>query len=312
MQILYRYIEIELDEGFIPSNTFADLNNGDIKKPFSLFKNGNFGSSNDCSTDELNNIESVINNVRQIPHPGFSVALYSVINAYNGVCSARTSPNVDTLACGFEDSVIKIWSMVPHWVHGIPSQITKNTTLLACDDDRFLDIPVKKEEDVDESSGSSRSRKQTSGGEIWSLRGHTGPVYDMEFTDDSNYLLSVSEDTYMRLWDVARGECVAKYSGHNYPVFRVCRSQKNVHIATGSYDLSARLWNYEYLHPIRVFAGHNASISSLAFHPNCSYLATGAWDHSIRLWQVTDANAARILLHHTAPVTSLAFAPNGK
>uniref|UniRef100_A0A6A7FVJ6 TAF5-like RNA polymerase II p300/CBP-associated factor-associated factor 65 kDa subunit 5L n=2 Tax=Hirondellea gigas TaxID=1518452 RepID=A0A6A7FVJ6_9CRUS len=328
VQILNRYIEIELDDGFVPSSVFSDLDKLSSTDDASGVGRSSCATSEDCSAEELASVDSVINNVRGLQHPGLSLALYTVVNAYNGICNATTSPNVEMLACAFEDSIIKIWSLTPHFPHSAGAGVGKSHTVLSCDDSR-LDDPVMEEEkqaagDGEEgatgysqsSSASSpssiRQRKQTTGGEVWTLRGHTGTVYDLAFTVDSTHLVSASEDTYMRLWDVTVGECVAKYTGHNYPVFRVECSPHNVHVATGSYDLSARLWGLEYLHPLRVFAGHTASVSSLAFHPNCSYLATGSWDNSVRLWQVTDANVARILLHHTAPVTSLAFAPHGK
>ncbi|KAA0187075.1 hypothetical protein HAZT_HAZT010113 [Hyalella azteca] len=310
LQIMSRYIDVEADDGLVPSVLFSENKEKEEEKPGACST-----SVRDCSAEQLAAVEAVISNTRQLPHPGYSVALYSVLNAHNGVCCASISPQVDILACGFEDSVVKVWSLTPHWPH--TSQQNKATTYLSCDEIR-IDEPVKDGNFKEESSASgtatssSRSRKQASGGEVLSLRGHSGPVFDMDFTSSSSHLVTVSEDTYMRLWNLSDGECVAKYSGHNYPVFRVTNSARDLHVATGSADLTARLWNLEYLHPLRVFAGHTASVNAVAFHSNCSYLATGSWDHSVRLWQITDACAVRIFLHHTAPVTSLAFSPNGR
>ncbi|KAF2368923.1 TFIID subunit TAF5 NTD2 domain [Trinorchestia longiramus] len=313
LQILSRYIDVESDDGLVPSILFSEVEQIEDKAGAST------ASARDCSAEQLAAVEAVIANTRQLPHPGLSVALYSVLNAHNGVCCASTSPAVDILACGFEDSVVKVWSLTPHWSH--LTQQNKVITFLSCDETR-IDEPVNEDAGAaDEASASTatsstttsgRSRKQASGGEVLSLRGHSGPVFDMDFTSTASHLVTVSEDTYMRLWDLSDGECVAKYSGHNYPVFRVANSPGDFHVATGSADLSARLWNLEYLHPLRVFAGHTASVNALAFHPNCGYLATGSWDHSVRLWQVTDASAVRILLHHSAPVSSLAFSPHGR
>lgn len=179
-QILNRYIEIELEDGFVPSNVFSDIiergsntadNNPDENSTNSSATRS--ASGQDCSAEELAAVEAAISSVRQLHHPGLSLALYSVVNAYNGVCNATTSPNVDALACGFEDSVIKIWSLTPHWPHqhnhssssssssstigGGASNNNNNKpshTILSCDDAR-LDDPFKQEDLRDNEDGSS-------------------------------------------------------------------------------------------------------------------------------------------------------------
>ena len=74
------------------------------------------------------------------------------------------------------------------------------------------------------------------------LRGHSGPVYSLDVTQNGRHVLSASEDTSgaccvplpvssllcspvapptVRLWDLTRSECVTAYHGHAYPVFDV-------------------------------------------------------------------------------------------
>ena len=142
-----------------------------------------FDNGPDCTAEEITSLESVISGVRQQQHPGLSLALYSVVNAYNGVCNADISPDVDILACGFEDSVIKIWSLTPHWPHsgasgGSSNSInisggtggpatsyysSKSHTLLSCENARSEDLL----KDERKSSVSDESISNGSGKHNW-------------------------------------------------------------------------------------------------------------------------------------------------
>ena len=68
------------------------------------------------------------------------------------------------------------------------------------------------------------------------LRGHNGPIYDVTFMPRSKYVLSVSEDTTMRLWDLETGINKAMYQGHSYPIWSVDSDRVGVNIATGKLD----------------------------------------------------------------------------
>ena len=70
------------------------------------------------------------------------------------------------------------------------------------------------------------------------LRGHNGPIYDVTFMPRSKYVLSVSEDTTMRLWDLETGINKAMYQGHSYPIWSVDSDRVGVNIATGKLDYS--------------------------------------------------------------------------
>ena len=66
------------------------------------------------------------------------------------------------------------------------------------------------------------------------LRGHSGPVYDLTYTDRGRYLMSVSEDTTMRLWDLNTGVNKAIYHGHSYPIWSVDTDRVGLSLVTGT------------------------------------------------------------------------------
>ena len=78
-------------------------------------------------------------------------------------------------------------------------------------------------------------------GDSRKLIGHRGPVYDVAFIRQgmmaqnlSQLVLSVSEDTTMRVWDTSNGLTRAVYCGHSYPVWCLDVDSLGMSIATGT------------------------------------------------------------------------------
>nr|CAB3266798.1 TAF5-like RNA polymerase II p300/CBP-associated factor-associated factor 65 kDa subunit 5L [Phallusia mammillata] len=142
------------------------------------------------------------------------------------------------------------------------------------------------------------------------VRAHGGTVYGTCFTSKDDYLLSCSEDTTIRLWDIKDFTNKAIYNGHSYPVFSIASSDFDLYFASGSYDCTAKLWTFDRTFPIRAFAGHQQPVQSIAFHSNVSYLATA--DTSVRLWDISSGKTVRLMTGHWAPVMCLSFSPNGR
>lgn len=148
----------------------------------------------------------------------------------------------------------------------------------------------------------------------WFLRGHSDTVYDLSFISDTEFLVSVSFDTTMRLWSLNDFSCTAVYRGHSSPIWGVAISPISNYVATASQDKTARVWSLEMTYPLRIMAGHLNDVTCVKFHPNGSYIATGSVDKTVRLWSVTDGNMVRVMgsLQNQGAVYSLAFSPNGQ
>ena len=95
------------------------------------------------------------------------------------------------------------------------------------------------------------------------LRGHTGPVYAATFLPGDGPLVSVSEDTTVRLWDRSSGAGLAVHHGHVYPVWCVATDCLGVNFVTGSHYRTARLWRPEVAHPLRVYSGHEGDVDCI-------------------------------------------------
>ena len=74
-------------------------------------------STLDCTNDDLKQVGDVISKVASLKPSMPSVGVYSVINAFNGLSCAQINQPSTLLACGFEDSIIKLWKLTEARLH---------------------------------------------------------------------------------------------------------------------------------------------------------------------------------------------------
>ncbi|XP_039257903.2 TAF5-like RNA polymerase II p300/CBP-associated factor-associated factor 65 kDa subunit 5L [Styela clava] len=243
-----------------------------------------------------------------------------------GLTHATISNGYNFMSTGHEDSAVRLWKLASSSnstdaftqsnsaFNDTTSKTTQNTNTvnspqgrlspdvskihLGCD---FFDTVKTKLEGINTFDNTNSMK---------CLRAHSDSVMGSCFSHDDKYLLTCSEDTTVRLWDLSTQKNKAIYRGHIHPVWCIAMSNYSVYFATGSFDKTARLWTTERTYPLRTFAGHHGDIESIAFHDNISYIATA--DKTIRLWDLASGKTVRLLLGHWASVSCLAFSPNGK
>lgn len=243
----------------------------------------------------LDALQDCIKRVREGPPSLTTVCFYAFQHTEQLLNTAEVSPDSRLLAAGFDNSAVKLWSLRARKLKAGPHRADVAKIRLACD-------VLEEEADEEDASGS----------EIKTLRGHCGPVYRTAFLTDSSGLLSCSEDSTVRYWDLNSFTNVALYRGHAYPVWDVDVSPCSLYFCTASQDRTARLWTFQRTYPLRLYAGHLADVDCIKFHPNSNYIATGSTDKTVRLWSTQQGSSVRLFTGHRGPVLSLAFSPNGK
>ncbi|XP_072239676.1 TAF5-like RNA polymerase II p300/CBP-associated factor-associated factor 65 kDa subunit 5L [Leuresthes tenuis] len=243
----------------------------------------------------LDALQDCIKKVREGPPSLTTICFYAFHHTEQMLNTAEVSADSRLLAAGFDSSTVKLWSLRARKLKATPHQADVSRIHLACD---------VLEEEADEEDGC--------GSEIKTLRGHSGPVYRTAFLTDSSGLLSCSEDTTIRYWDLGSFTNTVLYQGHAYPVWDVDVSPCSLYFASCSHDRTTRLWTFSRTYPLRLYAGHLSDVDCIKFHPNSNYLATGSTDKTVRLWSTQQGASVRLFTGHRGPVLSLAFSPNGK
>ncbi|KAJ1558004.1 hypothetical protein HK096_004110, partial [Nowakowskiella sp. JEL0078] len=76
------------------------------------------------------------------------------------------------------------------------------------------------------------------------LEGHSGPVWNIEFSPDGAIVASGSWDSTIRLWDIKSGSSKV-LKGHNSYVTSVAFSQDGMTVTSADYTGVRKLWNVE-------------------------------------------------------------------
>ncbi|KAI3353535.1 hypothetical protein L3Q82_020062, partial [Scortum barcoo] len=262
----------------------------------------------------LEALQDCIKKVREGPPTLTTVCFYAFHHTEQMLNTAEVSADSRLLlAAGFDSSTVKLWSLRARKLKAKPHQADVSLIHLACD---------VLEEEVEEEDGS--------GSEIKTLRGHSGPVFRTAFLTDSSGLLSCSEDTTIRYWDLGSFTNTALYQGHAYPVWDVDVSPCSLYFASGSNDRTARLSGRSPAptrcgstpgisrrrrlrqippqlqlpghrlhrqdcpaveHPARGhLRGHTDSVTSLSFSPDSSLVASSSMDNSVRVWDIRNSH----------------------
>lgn len=149
------------------------------------------------------------------------------------------------------------------------------------------------------------------GGQLFTLGGHTGAVSRYTFSPDSKALASGGEDGTIVLWDTKTGKSLSKLTGHTKPIRALAFSTDGTILASGGGN-EIHLWD--------VLTGHLTgtldtveSVKALAFSSDGKTLASGSEVGLIQIWQsAPDYQMQTTLTGHQESVHVLMFSPDGK
>lgn len=274
------------------------------------------------NAEELEELTNAMKRFEELPQASPLLKMYTVDTGQRKMCTASTSSCQTYLCCGFQDSSVSVWNL--NKTHHSARPEGSNLDL-ACSISLYH--PCQSSSQADEPVNSNS--------EVQACLGHSGPVYSTKFTPSSTHIVSASEDTTIRLWDVKSLENTVVFRGHTYPVWALDISSQSQYFASGSQDRTAKIWSFERSYPLRILAGHTSDVDvrfttiptlqlsfnlyqffqskqCVTFHPNGLYVATGSADSTVRMWSVTDGKPVRILVDHCGTVLSANFSPCGK
>jgi WD40 repeat protein len=104
------------------------------------------------------------------------------------------------------------------------------------------------------------------------LGGHTDEVFAAAFHPDGTRLATAGRDRAVCLWDLARGEEVARLAGHTSYVWSLAFSPDGATLASGSGDFTVRLWDTA---PLK--ARYEARRRAAALRPEAERLVGQLW-----------------------------------
>ena len=157
--------------------------------------------------------------------------------------------------------------------------------------------------------------------------GHAGPVQAAVFSPDGSLVLSGSNDTTARLWDVATGREIHRFAvdvvqniidrrvpgpgalAFTGTIRAVAFSPDGRSIFIGGEAVPGQLRDVATGREIQRFAGQYGGVYSAAFSPDGRFLIAGCSDFTARIWDVASGREIR---RFEASPESLAISPDGR
>ena len=147
------------------------------------------------------------------------------------------------------------------------------------------------------------------GAEVARLEGHTGSVSALCVLP-AGRLASGSDDSTIRLWDVASGAETARLEGHRGTISSLCVLADG-RLASGSWDGKICLWDPRTGIVSLGLGGGMSPIQSL-YALKDGRLASGSLDGRIRLWDIASGVEIACLKGHEGPVVILCQLADGR
>eukprot|EP00760_Papus_ankaliazontas_P038482 PhM_4_TR9140/c0_g1_i1/m.90218/K18643/KATNB1; katanin p80 WD40 repeat-containing subunit B1 len=139
--------------------------------------------------------------------------------------------------------------------------------------------------------------------------GHRTTVTCLDYHPFGDFLITGSQDTFIKVWDVKNKVCLQTYKEHTRTVNCVKFSPDGRWAASGAGDGVVKLWDLTAGKCLREFLCHTGEITSLEFHPREFLLAIGSADRTCSLWDLDRFELTARSVADATPVKRLAFLP---
>ncbi|SCU79816.1 LAFA_0B05776g1_1 [Lachancea sp. 'fantastica'] len=138
------------------------------------------------------------------------------------------------------------------------------------------------------------------------LNGHNGWVRCVCVDPvDNEWFATGSNDTTVKVWDLATGRLKLTLSGHVMTVRSIAVSQNHPLMFTASEDKLVKCWDLETNKAIKDFHGHYSGVNSVDVHPTLDLIASAGRDAVVRLWDIRTRLPVMTLAGHKGPINQV-------
>eukprot|EP00918_Siedleckia_nematoides_P007860 GHVU01017109.1.p1 GENE.GHVU01017109.1~~GHVU01017109.1.p1 ORF type:complete len:688 (-),score=145.05 GHVU01017109.1:1053-3116(-) len=155
------------------------------------------------------------------------------------------------------------------------------------------------------------------------LKAHTDYIRSVVAHPTLPYVLTTSDDTTIKLWDIDSGwERLQTFEGHSHYVFMAKWNPKDPHIfATASMDTHIKVWGIHspgvaaggtITTPHFTLSGHTRGVNCLDYnnHGERPYIVSGSDDKTVRVWDYQTKQCVQVLQGHDKDIAAVAFHPH--
>jgi WD40 repeat protein len=142
---------------------------------------------------------------------------------------------------------------------------------------------------------------------------HRQQAFDAAFSPDGKYVVSVGQESTIRLWEASTGQPVRNFATEQgmMPV-SIAYSVDGKYVATGDGRGDVHLWNAATGKLAHRFQEHTDLVTVVAFSSDSRTLASSSRDGTVRLWDVAGKRQRHVLKGHTSKVWAVAISRDGR
>lgn len=137
-------------------------------------------------------------------------------------------------------------------------------------------------------------------------------INSVAVSPDGRLMVTSSDDSEARLWNVETGVGLGTFSNHEHWVWHADFSPDNLEVVTASRDLTARVWSVAGQNERLKLEGHRATVYVARYAPDGETIVTGSGDGDIRVFSADTGELLATMQGHSDDVRSLAFSPDGR
>lgn len=152
----------------------------------------------------------------------------------------------------------------------------------------------------------------STGSNVMSLRGHSGPANCVSVTRDGRFAATGSDDGTVRLWRLSDGAAETTFRGHSAAVTAVGITTCSKHTVSASRDKTLRVWETASGRCVRVLRGHRAAVVSLHVLPDGRHCVSSSVDMSMRLWEFSTGCCLLEFSGQAGRIGAMAVSPDGR
>ncbi|AFY38870.1 KAP P-loop domain protein [[Leptolyngbya] sp. PCC 7376] len=145
------------------------------------------------------------------------------------------------------------------------------------------------------------------------LYGHKSGVSSVDFSPDSQLLVSGSFDSTVKIWNL-KGENLQTFTGHQSGILDVAFSPDGKIIASASKDQTVKLWTLQG-EELLTLRGHSEWVWGIDFHRNGKQLVSVSADKTARIWDISGLNNFNhdpiIIRGHSDRIHDVTYSING-
>jgi uncharacterized protein with WD repeat len=143
------------------------------------------------------------------------------------------------------------------------------------------------------------------------LKGHSGPVWGVEFSPDGTQLASVSADQSIKVWATSSGQLLRTLKGISKVSCNVVFSPQGKQLASVGEDAAIQVWDIATGKVVERLEGHERPPRHLVFSGDGRRLASCGDDQTIKVWDVGSGQALYTIKGGTGRIWGLAFNRSG-